>query len=505
MTSRSPSSTSLSALLDRPGSANATGNAPTGRSAGSSAGNGSDFQSLLAGGRRAHPLAENAGGANSKPSGADAAHTSQPPCSGDSPEPGKRKTRDAAEDVSELRPVNTGAPQTAPGAANAAAAGSAAAAAGGAGAAVAAAAGAASNSSRCASAPSGAEAAGAPGASAGSATAGASAGSGARASSGASLAPAAADSAMADSVSPALQATPNERMRPDAERGAAAAETPAAPETPARTSQTTQNASPGAPLLTDPEQQLLAWLSGTDLQPGTAGTTGGAGPAGAAPSTTNSPAGPTASGPAGAEAAAAQAVAQNLPKSSSGIDSTQSTTGSAAAAPSDAAHTGSLTLLSTNVVPGNLAAAAHTQASQPLTGALQSPLGTSAWVEELGAQLSWMANQGMESASLHVSPAELGPIEVRIAVHGSDASIWFGAAQATTRAALEQALPQLRQLLANHGLALADAGVFREPPRGSARHAAPRPLAPAGAVSAEIAPAAEATTAVRLGLLDLYA
>jgi flagellar hook-length control protein FliK len=136
---------------------------------------------------------------------------------------------------------------------------------------------------------------------------------------------------------------------------------------------------------------------------------------------------------------------------------------------------------------------------------LQSPVGTSAWVEELGAQLSWMVNRGIESASLHVSPVELGPIEVRIALHGSDASVWFGAAQTSTRTALEQALPQLRQLFASQGLALADAGVFREPPRGSAHQAPARSLAPVAAVSEETSRTADTRAVTQLGLLDLYA
>jgi len=116
-----------------------------------------------------------------------------------------------------------------------------------------------------------------------------------------------------------------------------------------------------------------------------------------------------------------------------------------------------------------------------------------------------MTHRGIDAASLHVSPAELGPIEVRISLHGSDASVWFGATQAATRAALEHALPQLRQLFASQGLALADAGVFREPPRGSTRQTPSRSVAPVAAARDEASRASEARSAVRLGLLDLYA
>jgi flagellar hook-length control protein FliK len=66
---------------------------------------------------------------------------------------------------------------------------------------------------------------------------------------------------------------------------------------------------------------------------------------------------------------------------------------------------------------------------------------------------------------LRLSPEHLGPLEVRIAVQNDQVSVWFGAAHADTRNALENALPRLRELFAAQGMSLTDAGVFREPPR----------------------------------------
>ena len=100
---------------------------------------------------------------------------------------------------------------------------------------------------------------------------------------------------------------------------------------------------------------------------------------------------------------------------------------------------------------------------------LASQVGTSDWSDELGTKLTWMAQQGIQSASLQLSPEHLGPLQVNISVHDGQASVWFGAAQPDTRAALQQSLPQLRQLFANQGLTLADAGVSRESPRGQDR------------------------------------
>ncbi|HUN71056.1 MAG TPA: flagellar hook-length control protein FliK [Steroidobacteraceae bacterium] len=138
--------------------------------------------------------------------------------------------------------------------------------------------------------------------------------------------------------------------------------------------------------------------------------------------------------------------------------------------------------------------------------ALASQVGTSAWTDELGTKLTWMAHQGIESASLQLSPEHLGPLQVNISVHDGQASVWFGAAQPDTRAALQQSLPQLRQLFANQGLTLADAGVSRESPRGQDRQSSARAGAPAAAIAAvTLESGGSPTGAGGLGLIDTYA
>jgi flagellar hook-length control protein FliK len=146
----------------------------------------------------------------------------------------------------------------------------------------------------------------------------------------------------------------------------------------------------------------------------------------------------------------------------------------------------------------------HAQAESNTTGQLSSPVGTAAWNDELGNQLTWMTHQGLDSASLRLSPEHLGPLEVRISVQNGDASVWFGATHPDTRAALEQALPHLREMFANQGLTLTDSGVSRESPRQQSKNPAPQGVA---AVSAIGGTNMAATSAVRvsLGLLDTYA
>lgn len=137
------------------------------------------------------------------------------------------------------------------------------------------------------------------------------------------------------------------------------------------------------------------------------------------------------------------------------------------------------------------------------TRTLHHQVGSSAWADELGTRMLLMSERGQHSASLRLSPEHLGPLEVRIAVRDDQASVWFGSAQADTRAALEQALPRLRELFASQGLALSDAGVFHESPREQARQPGSNGTTlTGGGNDAEVSASA---VAVKLGLVDAYA
>ena len=64
-----------------------------------------------------------------------------------------------------------------------------------------------------------------------------------------------------------------------------------------------------------------------------------------------------------------------------------------------------------------------------------------------------------ERAELRLHPAELGPVNVRIEMNADQASVQIVAASPETRTALEQSLPQLRDLLASQGITLGQATV----------------------------------------------
>jgi flagellar hook-length control protein FliK len=112
------------------------------------------------------------------------------------------------------------------------------------------------------------------------------------------------------------------------------------------------------------------------------------------------------------------------------------------------------------------------QAPQLPGGPIESPVGTQEWAQELGTRLAVMTARGEQTGSLRMSPEHLGPLEVQIRVQDDKASVVFGAQHADTRAALQEALPRLRELFAASGLQLLDAGVSRD----GARQAMPSRL-----------------------------
>jgi flagellar hook-length control protein FliK len=150
--------------------------------------------------------------------------------------------------------------------------------------------------------------------------------------------------------------------------------------------------------------------------------------------------------------------------------------------------------------PQQTAQASH--AHNGTTHTVHSPVGSAAWADEVGTRVVMMTESGNHTASLKLSPEHLGPLEINITVRDDKASVWFGAAHADTRAAIETALPRLREMFESQGLSLADAGVFREPPREQAAVKNNEMTAGQGDTVEEVT---SASTRARLSLVDAYA
>lgn len=96
-------------------------------------------------------------------------------------------------------------------------------------------------------------------------------------------------------------------------------------------------------------------------------------------------------------------------------------------------------------------------------GSVSAPVEQSVFAEEFAQRVVMFTSQKVHNAQIALNPAELGPISISIDVRGQEAHLNFSAAHATTRAAIEEALPKLREMFAANGLQLANAHVGDQP------------------------------------------
>ncbi len=101
---------------------------------------------------------------------------------------------------------------------------------------------------------------------------------------------------------------------------------------------------------------------------------------------------------------------------------------------------------------------------------IATPLTQPGFGDELSNRVLLFAGQRVQNAELAVTPADLGPIKVSIELRGQEATLAFTAQHATTRAAIEDALPRLREMFAGQGLQLAQAHVGDQRRQDSGRY-----------------------------------
>jgi flagellar hook-length control protein FliK len=218
----------------------------------------------------------------------------------------------------------------------------------------------------------------------------------------------------------------------------------------------------------------------------------------------------------GSSSAPAQSLAATVTKETADAlkaasDSAKGPGGSKGDSASDSAPGADGTSAAVSAFQAHMSVGSHFQqvaAPDANANKVGSPVGSPAWNDELGGKVTWLANQGIQSASVQLSPEHLGPVTVHISVQDGSASVSFNAAHADTRAALEQALPRLREMFATNGLTLADANVSHQSPRGQPQK---QSIAAIGGIrgggSGEDATSSTVTSVVasRLGLVDTYA
>lgn len=81
--------------------------------------------------------------------------------------------------------------------------------------------------------------------------------------------------------------------------------------------------------------------------------------------------------------------------------------------------------------------------------------GSERWNQALGERVVLMLRADQQVARLTLNPEHLGPLEVQVRVRDEQAQVWMQAHTPQAREALENAMPRLREMLAEQGLDLA--------------------------------------------------
>lgn len=150
-------------------------------------------------------------------------------------------------------------------------------------------------------------------------------------------------------------------------------------------------------------------------------------------------------------------------------------------------------------------------AGNPAVASLTAPLASRDWQAGLGQQLIGLHQRGEQHIELHLHPAELGPLSVSLKLTELGAQAQFLSTHPQVRAAVEQAIPQLREALAAQGISLGETSVGgqSQPQRddqagngvGSVRAAA----VASGDEAAELTAAVAPQRSLPRGQVDLYA
>lgn len=117
------------------------------------------------------------------------------------------------------------------------------------------------------------------------------------------------------------------------------------------------------------------------------------------------------------------------------------------------------TLLQPAVVPAMPGAPA---ASGMVTATVAAPLGSPQWGQAFSQQMVRLGtenSQGVRVIEMRLDPPDLGPVRISLSLAGEQASAMFLSPHAAVRQAIELALPQLQQALADAGIQLGQTSV----------------------------------------------
>lgn len=102
----------------------------------------------------------------------------------------------------------------------------------------------------------------------------------------------------------------------------------------------------------------------------------------------------------------------------------------------------------------------ETQTSSPSKpSSLPTPLHSEQWPAQFGEKLIWLAKSDVQTAQISINPPQLGPIQINLTLNGDQATAVFASPHAEVRNAIENAMPQLKEMLSSAGISLGQSDV----------------------------------------------
>ncbi|AXS82421.1 flagellar hook-length control protein FliK [Marinobacter sp. Arc7-DN-1] len=114
----------------------------------------------------------------------------------------------------------------------------------------------------------------------------------------------------------------------------------------------------------------------------------------------------------------------------------------------------------------NAAAKLTAETAGPLRSyatSIDVPVGHAEWGDKLVGKLSWLTARNMSVAEIHLTPPDMGPMEVKVRVQNEQANITVYSANPVVRDQLELHSHRLRDMLGEQGLSLAGFDVSDSP------------------------------------------
>ena len=142
---------------------------------------------------------------------------------------------------------------------------------------------------------------------------------------------------------------------------------------------------------------------------------------------------------------------------------------------------------------------------------VSAPVDSPEFPQGVADRVSFAVDNNWSSTKLQVTPPQLGPIDLQIAVQGDHAQVMMSTHSAVTREALESSLPKLKEMLNSQGFTQVSVDIsqrsFQDRSAFSQPYTWPKSGSGTSSAAAAVAPAAAPSAAAprSVGALDAYA